>query len=114
MLVKEIDATDLKARLDAGDDVALIDIRSDGEVAQGILPNADHLAMHLIPLRINELPRDRDVILYCRSGARSYHACNFLNQQGIDNVINLRGGIIAWARNGYDIAAPSQRRAGSM
>ena len=60
------------------------------------------------------LPKDRDVVLYCRSGARSYHACNFLNQQGIQNVINLRGGIIAWARQGYEIAAPPQRRAGMM
>jgi rhodanese-related sulfurtransferase len=114
MYVKEIDAMDLKARLDAGDEIALIDIRSDAEVAQGILPDAAHLAMHLIPLRVNDLPKDRDVVLYCRSGARSYHACNFLNQQGIDNVINLRGGIIAWARNGYEIATPPQRRAGSM
>jgi rhodanese-related sulfurtransferase len=113
MFVKEIDAADLQARLEAGEDIALIDIRSDAEVAQGILPDAEHLAMHLIPLRMNDLPKDRDVILYCRSGARSYHACNFLGQQGIDNVINLRGGIISWARSGYEIAAP-QRRVGSM
>jgi rhodanese-related sulfurtransferase len=114
MFVKEIDAADLKARIDAGDDVVLIDIRSDAEVAQGILPEADHLAMHLIPLRMHDLPKDKDVVLYCRSGARSYHACNFLGQQGIDNVVNLRGGIIAWARQGFDIVAPPQRRAGMM
>jgi rhodanese-related sulfurtransferase len=54
------------------------------------------------------------VVLYCRSGARSYHACNFLGQQGVDNVINLRGGIIAWARQGFEIAAPQHRRAGMM
>jgi rhodanese-related sulfurtransferase len=114
MFVKEIDAADLKARIDAGDDVVLIDIRSDAEVAQGILPEADHLAMHLIPLRMHDLPKDKDIVLYCRSGARSYHACNFLGQQGVGNVINLRGGIIAWARQGYDIALPPQRRTGAM
>jgi len=113
MFVKEIDAADLHARIEAGEDLALIDIRSDAEIAQGVLPEAEHLAMHLIPLRMNDLPKDRDVILYCRSGARSYHACNFLGQQGIENVINLRGGIIAWARQGYEIAPP-QRRAGNM
>jgi rhodanese-related sulfurtransferase len=113
MFVKEIDAADLKARLDAGEDVVLLDIRSDAEVAQGVLPDSEHLAMHLIPLRMHDLPKDKDVVLYCRSGARSYHACNFLNQQGIGNVINLRGGIIAWARAGYDIAAP-QRRASAF
>jgi len=114
MFVNEIDAADLKARIDAGEDIELLDIRSDAEVAQGILPSAEHLAMHLIPLRMHDLPRDRDVVLYCRSGARSYHACNFLAQQGITNVINLRGGIIAWARHGYEIAAPQHKRAGAM
>lgn len=114
MLVKELDAAELQARLDAGDDIALIDIRSDAELAQGILPNAEHLAMHLIPLRMHDLPKDKDVVLYCRSGARSYHACSFLNQQGIHNVLNLRGGIIAWAREGLDIVAAHKQRAGLM
>jgi len=114
MLVNEIDSSALKARIDAGEDIALIDIRSDAEVAQGILPDAEHLAMHLIPLRMHDLPKDKDVVLYCRSGARSYHACNFLSQQGLGNVINLHGGIIAWARLGYEIAAPPPQRAGMM
>ena len=114
MFVKEIDAATLKSRIDAGEDIALIDIRSDAEVAQGILPNAEHLAMHLIHLRMQDLPRDKDVVLYCRSGARSYHACNFLGHQGVANVINLHGGIIAWARSSYEIVAPQQQRAGLM
>jgi rhodanese-related sulfurtransferase len=57
----------------------------------------------MIPLKINEVPKDQQVILYCHSGARSYHACQYLMQQGYENVINLRGGILDWARNGYDI-----------
>ena len=114
MLVKEVDAQELKTRLDAGEDIALVDIRSDAEVARGVLPDSEHLAMHLIPLRMHDLPKDKDVVLYCRSGARSYHACAYLMQQGHDNVINLRGGIIAWARQGFDIVAPQQQRAGAM
>ena len=98
MLVKEVDAAELQARLDAGDDIALIDIRSDAELAQGILPNAEHLAMHLIPLRMHDLPKDKDVVLYCRSGARSYHACAYLMQQGYTNVANVVGGIDAWSK----------------
>ena len=111
MLVNEIEATELQSRLQAGDDVVLLDIRSDAEVAQGILPGAEHMAMHMIPLRLQDLPKDKDIVLYCRSGARSYHACNFLNQQGVTNVLNLRGGIISWARQGYEIGAPQQARA---
>jgi rhodanese-related sulfurtransferase len=105
MMIKEIDAFDLQARIAEGDDFVLLDIRSDGELAQGMLPNAQHLPMHLVPLRINELPKDKDVILYCHSGARSYHACAYLVQQGYENVVNLRGGILGWARSGYQLAS---------
>ncbi len=104
MMIKEIDAFDLQTRIAEGDDFVLLDIRSAGELAQGVLPDAEHLPMHLIPLRISELPKDKDVILYCHSGARSYHACAYLAQQGYDNVINLRGGILGWARSGYQLA----------
>ncbi|MGD8206750.1 MAG: rhodanese-like domain-containing protein [Thiohalocapsa sp.] len=102
-MVNEIDSETLQARLESGDELLLVDIRTPAEVAQGAIPNATHIPMHLLPLRSGELPKDRDVVLYCRSGARSYHACQFLAQQGIDNAVNLRGGIIAWARHGFDI-----------
>ena len=105
MMIKEIDASDLQNRIADGDEFTLLDIRSAGELAQGVLPDAEHLPMHLIPLRISELPREKDVILYCHSGARSYHACAYLAQQGYENVINLRGGILNWARSGYQLAA---------
>ena len=114
MLVKEIESPELQKRLETDDNVVLIDIRSDAEVAQGIIPGASHLAMHLIPLKMQDLPRDKDIVLYCRSGARSYHACSFLAQQGVQNAINLRGGIISWARQGYEIGAPPARQMGAM
>jgi len=102
-VINEIDSSTLNARLAAGEHVYLVDIRTPAEVAQGAIPNAVHLPMHLLPLRMHELPRDKDIVLYCRSGARSYHACAYLAQQGLENVVNLRGGIIGWARGGYDI-----------
>lgn len=102
-MVKEIESEGLHARLGDGDEPLLVDIRTPAEVAQGAIPRAVHIPMHLLPVRLGELPRDRDVVLYCRSGARSYHACQYLSQQGYDNMINLRGGIIAWARHGYEV-----------
>lgn len=108
MFVQEMAVDELKMRLERGDDLMLLDIRSEAEVLQGVLPKSEHLPMHLIPLRANELPRDKDVVLYCRSGARSFHACAFLMQQGFRNVINLRGGIIDWARQGYEILQPDR------
>ena len=104
MQIKEIDPSELKRRMDVGENITLLDIRSEAEVAQGILPQSEHLPMHLIPLKMQDLPREGEVILYCRSGARSYHACAYLAQQGVENAINLRGGIIAWAHSGYEIA----------
>ncbi|MBT2968667.1 MAG: sulfurtransferase [gamma proteobacterium symbiont of Ctena orbiculata] len=104
-MIKEIDAHDLQTRLNEGDNFLLLDIRSAGELAQGVLPEAVHMPMHLIPLRISELPKDKEIVLYCHSGARSYHACAYLAQQGIENAINLRGGILGWARSGFQLDA---------
>ncbi len=104
-MVNEIDSIQLDNKLSTDKELYLLDIRSDAEVVHGMLPNSTHLPMHLLPVRISEFPKDRDIILYCRSGARSYHACRYLMQQGFNNVINLKGGIIDWARNGFEIVA---------
>ncbi len=85
-MVNEIDSEALRHRMRGDDDVLVVDIRTPAEVAQGFIPNATRLPMHLLPLRMNELPKDRDVVLYCRSGARSYQACAYLAQQGYERV----------------------------
>jgi rhodanese-related sulfurtransferase len=102
-VVNEIDSESLRARLADGEGLLLVDIRTPAEVAQGAIPGARHIPMHLLPVRADELPKDKALVLYCRSGARSYHACQYLAQQGFANALNLRGGIIAWARHGFDI-----------
>lgn len=102
-MFKEIDSKQLESLLYSDKRPFLLDIRSDAEIMGGMLPNSRHLPMHLIPIKLNELPEDRDVVLYCRTGARSYHACTYLLQQGFNNVINLKGGILDWARNGFAI-----------
>ncbi len=103
MQVKEINVEQLKEKQEKQDDIFLYDIRSEGEVAHGIISNAIYLPMHLIPLKLTEFPKDKEIILYCRSGVRSYNACQYLMQAGFNNVFNLQGGIISWARQGYDI-----------
>jgi len=103
-VVKEIDSVELANRVSSDNNLILLDIRSEAEVMHGMLPNSRHLPMHLLPQHMAEFPKDKDIVLYCRSGVRSYHACNYLMQNGIQNVINLKGGIIDWARNGFDIA----------
>jgi len=105
-VVKEIDSESLSRRLAEAEGLLLVDIRTPAEIAQGLIPGALQLPMHLIPLRMSEIPKDQDVVIYCRSGARSYQACAYLMQHGYGRVLNLRGGIIAWARHGLPIVAP--------
>lgn len=89
--------------LDEVESIHLIDIRSEAEVAAGGIRGAKHIPMHLLPLRASEIPRDKPVVLYCRSGARSAQACAYLSGQGYNNLHNLHGGIIAWAQAGKRI-----------
>ncbi len=106
-MIKEIESPELEKRLTSDNEVYLLDIRGANELARGVLPDSQHVPMHLLPLRMNDLPKDKDVVLYCHSGARSAHACMYLMQQGFTNVINLRGGILDWARNGLQIVTPA-------
>ena len=105
-LIKEMEVTELAELKGKDDSVRIIDIRQPAELAAGIIPGAEALPMHLIPLRINELKHEETLVMVCRSGARSAQACMFLGQQGYENVFNLRGGMMAWAGSGLEIGAP--------
>ncbi len=104
MFVKEIEVSELSEMLAANPSLRLIDVRGPAEIAAGIIPGAEALPLHLLPMRVQDVPREEQVIFYCRTGARSAQACMFLGQQGYDNVYNLRGGIVTWAQNGYPVA----------
>ncbi len=106
MSVRELDAGELANWLSRGEQVRLIDVRTPAEVARGVIPEAEHLPLHLLPLQVNDLPAHPRVVFYCRSGARSAQACLFMNTRGRDDVYNLRGGIIAWLRSGLPLATP--------
>ena len=85
----------------------LIDVRTEAEVAQGVINGAIHIPLHLLPLRASDIPQDKPVVIYCRSCARSAQACSFMAAKGYENMHNLAGGIMAWARSGNAICAPS-------
>ncbi len=103
--IKEISVTELSGKFEQNNsNIELIDIRTPAEVARGVLPNAKTLPMHLIPLKMEYFSDfTKEYIIYCRTGSRSAQACMFLNQQGIGNVLNLRGGIMSWAQQGLNI-----------
>ena len=100
--IKEISVADLARTLTNADHFELVDIRTPAETARGVLPNAKLLSMHLVPLKLrffSESPRQ--IVVYCRTGSRSAQVCRFLNEQGINNVISLRGGAVRWASEGH-------------
>jgi molybdopterin/thiamine biosynthesis adenylyltransferase/rhodanese-related sulfurtransferase len=94
--VPEIRPEELKARLDAGDDIFILDVREPHE------SQICNIGGHLIPLgalpaRMNELDSSREIVAHCRSGVRSAKAVTLLRQAGFAKVKNLAGGILAWS-----------------
>ncbi len=105
--VKEIDAATLKEMMDKDEDIQLIDVRSQAEFAQGIIPGGEFVPLHTIPLKMNDFDKNKPIVFYCRSGARSAQACAYVQQNTGIEPLNLRGGIIAWYQSGFDIVQPA-------
>jgi rhodanese-related sulfurtransferase len=102
MNIKEIDASQLAQWVDdASHKLRVIDVRQMEEIAQGTVPKAEALPLHILPTRIGEMDKAEKLIMICRSGARSAQACMFLQQQGFSNVYNLRGGMMGWVQSGF-------------
>jgi molybdopterin/thiamine biosynthesis adenylyltransferase/rhodanese-related sulfurtransferase len=94
--IPEITPTDLKSRLDRGDDLYILDVREPHEY------QICNIKGHLIPLgelsrRVNELDSSREIVAHCRSGKRSAEAVQFLRSAGFRKIWNLKGGILAWS-----------------
>lgn len=100
---KEVDANGLQALMQEHATV-LVDVRSDGEVAYGMIDGAQHIPLHLLPLKADEIGKDAHVVFYCRSGARSAQACMFMASRGYDKLYNLQGGIMAWAQSAQGLS----------
>ena len=104
--INEIDVDTLAKWKEEGEKFRLIDIRTEAEIAQGVIDGTEVIPMHLIPLKISEFSGDEKVVIYCRSGNRSGQVCAFLAQNGAgSNIYNLSGGIISWVRSGYPLSA---------
>ncbi|MFN3256579.1 MAG: rhodanese-like domain-containing protein [Ilumatobacter sp.] len=78
------------------DTTQFIDVREPYEVAEGTIPGAVNIPLGQVPGRLEELDRDRRVVLLCRSGGRSGQAAEFLTGVGFTDVVNLVGGMLAY------------------
>ncbi len=99
--IKELSPEGAQALLKQG--VPFIDVREVEEFAQLRIPGAELLPISEFTARFNEIPKDKPVVLYCRTGNRSEQAINWLAQQGWDNLINLSGGIMRWYQAGLSL-----------
>jgi adenylyltransferase/sulfurtransferase len=94
--VPEISVEELKRRLDARDDLFILDVREPHEYQICNL-NGHLIPLNDLPKRMNELDPEKEMIVHCRSGGRSARAVEFLRQAGFDKAKNLTGGILAWS-----------------
>lgn len=94
-LVQEIQPSELDH---TDENIQIIDVREIPEISMGKIETAYAMPLASMPMRISELKADKKIVIVCRSGARSAQACMFLQQNGFDNVYNLRGGMMGWVR----------------
>lgn len=85
-------------RLMNDDDVIILDVRESSEYSSGHLRDSIHIPISALSKRVSELEKfkNKKILAYCRSGARSNTACRTLNKLGFENVSNLAGGILSW------------------
>jgi adenylyltransferase/sulfurtransferase len=96
--MEEITPAELKQRLDNGDDIQIVDVREDNEVAIGRIPNSIHIPLGQILSRMKDIDPSRETVVHCKMGGRSARAIEALQRSGYQGkLINLKGGILRWS-----------------
>jgi hydroxyacylglutathione hydrolase len=98
--VPQITSKDLAERLHRNE-AAVIDVRGGAEWAAGHLPNVRNIPLGYLTDRLNDVPRDKPVVVHCQAGSRSAIAASVLRARGLTNVMNLTGGFAAWQKAGH-------------
>ena len=102
----EMTATELKQRLDQGDDLQIIDVREQNEYDIARLPNSKLIPLGQVLNRMSEIDPKRETVVHCKMGGRSAKAIEALRRAGFEGtLINLKGGITAWS-NEVDPGVP--------
>lgn len=100
----QMNVTQLKQQMDSGAALFLLDVRTPEEfTGDGHVKGATLIPLDQLPNRLNELPKDKPIACFCRSGNRSTTACTLLAEQGFTNLSNVQGGINAWKQAGYAV-----------
>ena len=105
-MINECDVAELKAKLDNKDNFQLIDCREQNEWDEAHIDGATLVPLSEFDQKYESILKDKNsqIIIQCRSGARSMKACMFLLSKGFTNLTNLEGGIMSWMNAGYPVA----------
>ena len=109
----EVEDEDLTKWVSENKDFLLIDIRERYELEQGYLTGAWLIPMNDIPNRIQHLPKDRSLVIYCAAGMRSFGVAHYLREQGFEDSWSLAGGAGAWASQGWTFPEEGPFRIGA-
>ncbi|HEY0322207.1 MAG TPA: rhodanese-like domain-containing protein [Pyrinomonadaceae bacterium] len=102
----EITATELKERLDRGDDLQIIDVREPNEYEVARIPDSKLIPLKDVLNRMGEIDPERETVVHCKMGGRSARAIDALRRAGFQGkLLNLKGGITAWS-NEVDPSVP--------
>jgi sulfur-carrier protein adenylyltransferase/sulfurtransferase len=93
----DIDPTEVKQKIDRGDNFVLVDVREPHEYQICKIPQAKLIPLGDVQKRMNELNTSDEIVMHCKSGARSAKAVEMLKQAGFKRVRNMKGGILAWS-----------------
>ncbi len=102
-MIKSMNVNELNEKLGKDTNIFLVDVREQAEWDEAHIDGATFLPLSQLEARFSELPKDKSLILQCRSGKRSLTAANFLQENGYDDLTNLEGGILAWIDEGFDV-----------
>ncbi|SFE09092.1 Rhodanese-related sulfurtransferase [Paenibacillus catalpae] len=94
--VRSIGSKEFEQEQKSTQDAILIDVREPHEFKSGHIPGAKNLPLSQLKIRINEVPKDKPIFVYCQSGMRSKRAAVSFSKNGIAHIVNLEGGIMAW------------------
>lgn len=98
----DVSVQQAREMIDSGD-VLILDVRTQEEYNAGHIKNSTLIPVQVLDKRLNELPRDKKILVYCRSGSRSAQASQILVNNGFKEIYNMKGGITDWTNAGYDV-----------
>lgn len=105
--VPEITPSELRTALESSKPPLVLDVREQYEWSQVHMAEAQHIPMGSLPVHLNELPRDRTIVVLCAHGSRSFGVTHYLLEQGFD-ARNLTGGITRWHQQGGEVVVRTQ------